>query len=53
VAAASGADDAAIGFLRYAQRLRPELGVRAGVDPLFRILLADPARRATLAATFN
>jgi tetratricopeptide (TPR) repeat protein len=53
VAAASGASDTAIGFLRYAQRLRPELGVRAGVDPLFRTLLADPARRATLAATSN
>jgi tetratricopeptide (TPR) repeat protein len=51
VLAASGAGDTAIGFLREASRLRPELGVRAGVDPLFQTLLADPTRRAALVAT--
>jgi tetratricopeptide (TPR) repeat protein len=50
VAAAKGEADQAIKFLTEAGRLRPELGVRAGVDPLFRTLLSDPARRAALAA---
>lgn len=49
VAVAGGDPASAIGFLTEAARLRPELGVRAGVDPLFRALLADPARRAALA----
>ena len=36
LAAAGGSVDEAVGLLNEAKRLRPELGVRAGVDPLFR-----------------
>lgn len=50
VAAATESGDKAIKYLSEAARLRPELGVRASVDPLFRTLLSDPARRAALAA---
>jgi Flp pilus assembly protein TadD len=49
LAAAGGASDEAIGLLLEARRLRPELAVRAGVDPVFRTLLADPARRGAVA----
>lgn len=49
-AVAGGANDQAADLLRDAGRLRPELAVRARVDPLFGSLLADPARRA--AATY-
>jgi tetratricopeptide (TPR) repeat protein/Zn-dependent protease len=49
-AVAGGANDQAVDLLRDAGRLRPELAVRARVDPLFGSLLADPARRA--AATY-
>ena len=49
VAAVGGAGDEAIRLLREARRLRPELAIRAGIDPLFRSLLADPARRVELA----
>lgn len=49
VAAVEGASDDAMRFLLEARRARPELAVRAGVDPIFRTLLADPARRAALA----
>ena len=45
LAIARGADDDAIVFLREAGRVRPELGIRAGVDPLFRAILGDNARR--------
>ena len=51
LAVAGGDPAAAMGFLAEAARLRPELGLRAGVDPLFGALLADPARRAALAPT--
>lgn len=51
LAVAGGDSGAAIGFLREARRLRPELGLRAGFDPLFRSLLADPATRSALAST--
>jgi Flp pilus assembly protein TadD/Zn-dependent protease len=36
LAAASGSSDEAVAFLNEARRERPELGVRAAVDPLFR-----------------
>jgi Flp pilus assembly protein TadD/Zn-dependent protease len=49
LAIADRADDRAIELLSEAGRGRPELAVRAGADPLFRTLLADPARRAALA----
>lgn len=51
LAVAGGDSGAAIGFLREARRLRPELGLRAGFDPLFRSLFADPATRSALAST--
>ena len=49
MAANGGSAGDAIALLNEARRMRPELGVRAGVDPLFRNLLADPAARAALA----
>jgi tetratricopeptide (TPR) repeat protein len=49
LASAEGADDTALGLLAEAGRARPHLGLRAGVDPVFGKLLADPARRAWLA----
>lgn len=36
LAAAGGSADEAVALLNEARRLRPELGVRAGIDPLFR-----------------
>jgi Flp pilus assembly protein TadD/Zn-dependent protease len=50
LAISGGAVAAAVGLLKQAATSRPELGVRAGVDPVFRVLVADPARRAALAA---
>ena len=50
LAVAGGTPDEAVALLTEARRIRPELGVRAGVDPLFRELLADPARRAAVVA---
>jgi Flp pilus assembly protein TadD/Zn-dependent protease len=49
LAIAGGDAGQAIAFLREAQAQRPELAVRASVDPMFRALLADPVRRAALA----
>jgi Flp pilus assembly protein TadD/Zn-dependent protease len=43
LAAVGGATDEAIGLLSEASRLRPELGVRAGVDPLMRGVPVRPA----------
>lgn len=43
LAAAAGATDQAIGLLNDVRRVRPELGVRAQVDPLFRALAAPDA----------
>jgi Flp pilus assembly protein TadD len=43
LAAAGGARDEAIGLLGDASRVRPELGVRAGVDPLMRQVPVKPA----------
>ena len=51
LAVAARANDQAIDLLSEAGRWRPELAVRAGADPLFRTLLADPARRAALAGS--
>jgi tetratricopeptide (TPR) repeat protein len=51
LAAAAGETDQAIGLLNEVRRLRPELGVRAQVDPLFRALAADSARRAAVTQT--
>lgn len=48
LAVAGGENDQAIELLREAGRLRPELAVRAGMDPIFRTMLADPARSAAL-----
>jgi tetratricopeptide (TPR) repeat protein len=48
VAALEGSADEAMRLLFEARRARPELAVRAGVDPIFQALLADPARRAAL-----
>jgi tetratricopeptide (TPR) repeat protein len=45
---AAAAGEAAMPFLMQARTSRPELGVRAGVDPIFRAMLADPARRAAI-----
>jgi Flp pilus assembly protein TadD/Zn-dependent protease len=53
LSAVSGSADDATGFLRQAAAARPELAVRAGVDPLFRTLFADPARRAAIGASIN
>jgi tetratricopeptide (TPR) repeat protein/Zn-dependent protease len=41
-ALADGGIDTATALLREVQRLRPDLGLRAGVDPLFRGLAAAP-----------
>jgi len=49
LAAAGGTPEEAVALLVEAKRIRPELGVRATVDPLFRELLADPARRSAFA----
>jgi len=51
LAVAARANDQVIDLLSEAGRWRPELAVRAGADPLFRTLLADPARRAALAGS--
>jgi Flp pilus assembly protein TadD len=49
LAVTDGSDDQAVAFLAEAQAQRPHLGLRAGVDPMFRVLLSDPGRRAALA----
>ena len=49
LACADGAHDAALALLTEARRSRPHLGRRAGVDPIFSALLADTARRASIA----
>ena len=48
LAVTGGADDQAVAFLAEAQAQRPHLGLRAGVDPMFRSLLSDRGRRAAL-----
>jgi tetratricopeptide (TPR) repeat protein len=48
LAAGGGAADQAVAFLQEASGQRPELGLRAGLDPIFQALFADPARRAAI-----
>jgi tetratricopeptide (TPR) repeat protein len=50
LAAGGGAADQAVAFLQEASGQRPELGLRAGLDPVFQALFADPARRAAIEA---
>lgn len=49
-AVAQGWADQAVSFLREASAQRPELGLRASLDPIFAGLFADPDRRAAIEA---